>query len=133
MEFYVEGTPKTKAFIESLLPSMLEQLNLTKSRKLLHVKMDRELEDLGTTIPLVGIDTYLVVLKPNKDLTSLAATLAHELTHVYQFSKGILQVVRKGKKWKGKFYPTNYPYLEQPWEVQAFATQEIVMRRAFEV
>jgi len=133
MEFYVEGTPKTKAFIESLLPSMLEQLNLTKSRKLLHVKMDRELEDLGTTIPLVGIDTYLVVLKPNKDLTLLAATLAHELTHVYQFSKGILQVVRKGKKWKGKFYPTNYPYLEQPWEVQAFATQEIVMRRAFEV
>ena len=133
MEFYVEGTPRTKAFIESLLPSMLEQLNLTKSRKLLHVKMDRELEDLGTTIPLVGIDTYLVVLKPNKDLTLLAATLAHELTHVYQFSKGILQVVRKGKKWKGKFYPTNYPYLEQPWEVQAFATQEIVMRRAFEV
>jgi hypothetical protein len=133
MEFYVEGTPKTKAFIESLLPSMLEQLNLTKSRKLLHVKMDQELEDLGTTIPLVGIDTYLVVLKPNKDLTLLAATLAHELTHVYQFSKGILQVVRKGKKWKGKFYPTNYPYLEQPWEVQAFATQEIVMRRAFEV
>lgn len=133
MEFYVEGSPKIKAFVESLLPSMLEQLNLTKSRKLLHVKMDRELEDLGTTIPLVGIDTYLVVLKPNKDLTLLAATLAHELTHVYQFSKGILQVVRKGKKWKGKFYPTNYPYLEQPWEVQAFATQEIVMRRAFEV
>ena len=133
MEFYVEGTPKIKAFIESVLPSMLAQLKLTKSRKLLHIKVDRELEDLGTTIPLTGIDTYLVVLKPNKDLTFLASTLAHELTHVSQFSKGTLQVARRGKKWKGKFYPTNYPYLDQPWEVQAFAKQEIIMRRALEV
>jgi predicted SprT family Zn-dependent metalloprotease len=132
VEFYVEGTPKIKTFIESLLPSMLEQLKLTKSRKFLHIKLDRELEDLGTTIPLTGIDTYLVVLKPNKDLVFLAATLAHELTHVAQFSKGTLQVARRGKKWKGKFYPTNHPYLDQPWEVQAFARQEIIMRRALE-
>ena len=132
MEFYVEGPPKTKALIESLLPSMLAQLKLTKSRKLLHIKVDRELEDLGTTVPLTGIDTYLIVLKPNKDLTIMAATLAHELTHVYQFSKGILQVARKGKMWKGKFYPNRYPYLKQPWEIQAFAKQEIIMRRAFE-
>ena len=36
MEFYVEGTPKTKKYIEALLPSMLEQLKLTKNKKLLH-------------------------------------------------------------------------------------------------
>jgi hypothetical protein len=132
MEFYVEGALKTKKYIESLLPSMLEQLKLTKSRKLLHIKLDRELEELGSTIPLTGLDTYLVVLRPVKDLTALAATLAHELTHVAQFSKGILQVARRGKKWKGKFYPTSYPYLDQPWEVQAFAKQEIIMRRALE-
>lgn len=38
----------------------------------------------------------------------------------------------KGKKWKGKFYPTAHPYLDQPWEIQAFAKQEIVFRRAIE-
>jgi len=132
MEFYVEGTSKTKKYIEALLPSMLAQLKLTNSRKLLHIKLDPELEDLGTTVPLPGIDTYLVVLKPVKDLTDLAATLAHELTHVAQMAKGILKITRKGRKWKGKFYPVSYPYLEQPWEIQAFARQELIMRRALE-
>jgi hypothetical protein len=133
MEFYVEGSSKTKAFVESLLPSMLEQLKLTKSKKLLHIIIDKELEDLGTTVPLQGLDTYLVVLKPVKNLWELGATLAHELTHVAQFAKGTLKVTRNGKKWNGKFYHRNYPYLQQPWEVQAFAKQEIIIRRALEV
>jgi len=91
MEFHVEGSTKTKRFVESLLPSMLEQLKLTKSKKLLHVIIDPDLEDLGTTVPLKGMDTYLVVLRPVKDIAVLGATLAHELTHVAQFAKGTLR------------------------------------------
>jgi hypothetical protein len=133
MEFHVDGSPKVKRFVESLLPSMLEQLKLTKSRKLLHVIIDRDLEELGTTMPLNGLDTYLVVLKPVKDMAVLGATLAHELTHVAQFAKGILQVTPRGKRWKGKYYGRRVPYLDQPWEIQAFAKQEIIMRRAIEL
>lgn len=133
MEFYVEGGPKAKKFVESLLPSMLEQLKLTRSRKLLHIILDPSIDELGSTIPLNGIDTYLVVLRPTRDLLALGATLAHELTHVAQFAKGTLQVTPRGKRWKGKFYGRRTPYLEQPWEVQAFSKQEIVMRRAIEV
>ena len=133
MEFYVEGAPKTKKFIESLLPSMLEQLKLTKSKKLLHIVVDQELEELGTTVPLKGMDTYLVVIRPVKDMAMLGATLAHELTHVAQFAKGTLQLTPKGKRWKGKYYGRRTPYLDQPWEIQAFAKQEIIMRRAIEL
>ena len=133
MEFHVEGSTKTKRFVESLLPSMLEQLKLTKSKKLLHVIIDPDLEDLGTTVPLKGIDTYLVVLRPVKDIAVLGATLAHELTHVAQFAKGTLQMTPRGKRWKGKYYGRNVPYLDQPWEIQAFAKQEIIMRRAIEL
>jgi hypothetical protein len=133
MEFHVDGSPKVKRFVESLLPSMLEQLKLTKSRKLLHVIIDRDLEELGTTMPLNGLDTYLVVLKPVKDMAVLGATLAHELTHVAQFAKGTLQVTPRGKRWKGKYYGRRTPYLDQPWEIQAFAKQEIIMRRAIEL
>ena len=133
MEFHVDGSAKNKKFIESLLPSMLEQLNLTKSKKLLHVIIDPTLEDLGTTVPLKGVDTYLVVLKPVKDPAVLGATLAHELTHVAQFAKGTLQLTPKGKRWKGKYYGRRTPYLDQPWEIQAFAKQEIIMRRAIEL
>ncbi len=133
MEFHVEGSTKTKRFVESLLPSMLEQLKLTKSKKLLHVIIDPDLEDLGTTVPLKGMDTYLVVLRPVKDIAVLGATLAHELTHVAQFAKGTLQLTPRGKLWKGKYYGRKVPYLDQPWEIQAFAKQEIIMRRAIEL
>ena len=133
MEFHVDGRGQTKRFVESLLPSMLEQLKLTTSKKFLHVMIDRDLEDLGTTVPLNGLDTYLVVIKPQKDKTLLGATLAHELTHVAQFAKGTLQLTPRGKLWKGKYYGRRVPYLDQPWEIQAFAKQEIIMRRAIEL
>ena len=133
MEFHVDGAPKTKKVIESLLPSMLEQLKLTKSKKFLHIIIDQDLEELGTTVPLKGLDTYLVVIRPVKDMAMLGATLAHELTHVAQFAKGTLQLTPKGKRWKGKYYGRKTPYLDQPWEIQAFAKQELIMRRAIEL
>ena len=133
MEFYVEGTTKSRKYVESLLPSMIEQLKLAKHKKLLHIILDPDLEDLGTTVPLKGLDTYLIVLKPLKDLQALGATLAHELTHVAQFAKGTLQLTPRGKLWKGKYYGRKVPYLDQPWEIQAFAKQEILFRRAIEL
>jgi len=132
MEFHVEAGPKTKKFIEALLPNMLSQLGLTNSRRLLMVKMDKELEDHGTTVPMVGINTILVVLKPRRNPIELGVTLAHELVHVRQLAKGIMQVTARGKKWKGKFYSGRTPYLDQPWEQDAFARQEIVFRRAID-
>jgi hypothetical protein len=112
---------------------MLEQLKLTRSQKFLHIILDPDITELGSTVPLTGLDTYLVVLKPVKDLLALGATLAHELTHVAQFAKGTLQVKPRGKVWKGRYYSYRTPYLEQPWEIQAFAKQEILLRRAIEV
>lgn len=133
MEYHIEAGAKTRRYIESMLPSMMTQLGLNRSRRLLMIKVDPDLTELGTTVPMVGIDTFLVVLKPTRNLVNLGITLAHELTHVAQFANGSLQVTPKGKKWKGKFYPTAHPYLDQPWEVQAFARQEIVFRRAIEI
>ena len=130
MEFHVEAGPKTRRYIEAILPSMISQLALTNSRRLLMIKIDRDMEDHGSTIPLPGINTFLVILKPNKDLYALGVTLAHELVHVRQMAKGMLTVTAKGKTWKGKFYPRKTPYLDQPWEQDAFAKQEIVFRRA---
>jgi hypothetical protein len=133
MEVYIEGRTRACNYVKSLVPSMLEQLKLTRSRKLLHIILDPDIEELGSTFPLDGLDTYLVVLKPVKDLQALGATLAHELTHVAQFAKGTLQLRPRGKVWKGRYYGRRVPYLDQPWEIQAFAKQEILFRRAIEV
>lgn len=132
MEYHIDAGPKTKKFIESLLPSMFEQLKLTKSRRLLHIIVDGDDDHSGQTIPLLGINTLLVILKPTRRLHDLGITLAHELTHVAQFAKGTLQVTPKGKRWKGKFHGLNVAYLQQPWEIDAFAKQELIFRRAIE-
>jgi len=133
MEYHIEASGKTRQYIESVLPSMMAQLGLDRSRKLLVIKVDSDLTELGTTVPLTGIDTFLVVLKPTKNWVNLGVTLAHELTHVAQFAKGLLKPTAKGRTWKGKFYKADHPYLDQPWEIQAFANQEIVFRRAIEL
>ena len=133
MELHVEAGAKTKRYIEALVPSMLVQLGLAKNRQLLMIKVDPELDELGTTVPLTGLDTYLVVLKPTRNLYALGVTLAHELVHVRQMARGILKIMPKGKKWRGKYYGRNVAYLQQPWELDAFARQEIVFRRAIEL
>ena len=137
MQYHIDAGAKTKQYIESLLPSMLTQLALTRSRQLLHIIVDRDLEHTGQTVPLPGIDTMLVVLKPTRNWVDLGVTLAHELTHVAQFAKGILKPTARGRTlgrtWKGKFYKLTHPYLDQPWEIQAFERQEIIFRRAIEL
>ena len=132
MQYHITAGTKTKRYIESLLPNMLTQLKLTSSRQHLQIIVDKDIEHSGETIPLQGVDTVLVVLKPTRNLVNLGITLAHELTHVAQFAKGTLQLTPKGKRWKGKFYGRNVAYLSQPWEVQAFSKQELIFRRAIE-
>jgi hypothetical protein len=133
MEYYIETrSKKPREFIDAILPSMLEQTKLAKNKRFLHIKFDRDLEDMGTMIPFLGIDTYLIVLKPTRSFHELGVTLAHELVHVAQVAKGKLKFVPKGRTWQGKFYNRRVPYLSQPWEVQAFQQQEILFRRAAE-
>jgi hypothetical protein len=133
MDYYIDAGPKVSEFIESLLPSMVTQFKLARSKKLLFIKVDRELDHAGQTVPLAGVDTILVVLKPNRDKLALGITLAHEMTHVAQFAKGTLQPTARGLKWKGKLYSRKTKYLDRPWEVQAYAQQELVFRRAIEL
>jgi hypothetical protein len=130
MNFIVQSRSKrTKKFFEAILPSMIRQLNLTNSRKCLIVKTDR-IDSQGVTLPFYDIDTYLVVVNSTKRLTDMGITLAHEMVHVRQMAKGKLKSVAKGNTWNGKLYTKKTEYLDQPWEQDAFAKQELIFRRA---
>jgi hypothetical protein len=132
MDFVVEArSQKTKQFFEAILPSMIRQLKLENSRKLLMVKVDR-IDTQGVTIPIDDIDTYLVVVNPASRITDMGLTLAHEMVHVKQMAKGILKSVAKGQTWGGKLYTKKTKYLDQPWEQDAFAKQELIFRRAID-
>lgn len=132
MEYLVRTRSKrTKAFIESLMPSMIRQLGLENSRKFLLIDVCKLDGDNGITTPMPGLDSYVVALNPAK-WQMLGVTLAHEMVHVKQLAKGTLRAEGGNKWWRGKKYSKRTKYLDMPWELDAFAQQEIIFRRALE-
>lgn len=140
MEYAVEGTLKARKFLDSLMPSIISQLGLTNSRKAVLVKVTNDqLEGMeGATLHIAVADCYLVLIKQPKRMTktsllNMATTLAHEMVHVRQLAKGMMQFLpNQNRIWMGKRYSKKTPYLDQPWEQDAFAKQEIIVRRAIE-
>ena len=127
MQFAVQASPKRKKYLESLLPSMIKQLKLTRSRRYLVVKVDKLDNSNGLTMSIDGLDTYLVVINP-ADVIQMGLTLAHEMVHVKQMASGKL----KGNVWNGKKVSKRTKYLNLPWEIQAFEQQELIFRRAID-
>ena len=141
MEYEVEASnKKSQKFLNSLMPSIIEQLGLTNSRKAVLVKVTSDIpNDMdGATLNIEFADCYLVLIKPAKRLTisgllNMALTPSHEMVHVRQLAKGQMKFLPKNARvWMGKTYSKKTKYLDQPWEIDAFARQEIVLRRAIE-
>jgi len=68
---------------------------------------------------------YEIELK-DTDVVQMLITLAHEMVHVKQYARGELkQLVRQPLyRWKKEYLPLDTPYLEQPWEKEAYALEE---------
>jgi len=142
MEYKIEArNVKTQKFLESLMPSIINQLGLSTSRKAVLVKVTNDIDtDMeGVTYNIELADCYLVLLKEPKRLSKIsllntATTLVHEMVHVRQLAKGMLKFLpNENRIWMGKRYNKKTHYLNQPWELDAFAKQEIVLRRAIEL
>jgi len=133
MEFLVKGSKRNKKFVEAILPSLIDQLNLANSRKALVVQIEDDgTDNMGSTIPVDALDSYIVVIKPHRKLKDIGFTLAHEMVHVRQMAKGILKQAKNGTIWAGKHYSKKTKYLDMPWELDAFAKQEILFRKAID-
>ena len=133
MEFKVSGSKRNKKFVEAILPSIITQLGLDSSRKAVVIQIEDDgTDNMGSTIPVDALDSYIVVVKPHRKLKDIGFTLAHEMVHVRQMAKGILKSVKNGHTWAGKRYSNKTKYLDMPWEQDAFARQEIIFRRAID-
>jgi hypothetical protein len=133
MEFKVCGSKRNKKFVEAILPSIITQLGLDSSRKAVVIQIEDDgTANMGSTIPVDALDSYIVVVKPHRKLKDIGFTLAHEMVHVRQMAKGILKSVKNGHTWAGKRYSNKTKYLDMPWEQDAFARQEIIFRRAID-
>ena len=142
MEYLVEATNKhAHKFIESLMPSMIDQLGLARSRRAVLVKITDDIEEgmVGATLDIRIADCYIVLIKKPKRITKsslldMGTTLAHEMVHVRQLAKGLMKFLpNQARIWMGKRYNKRTHYLDQPWELDAFARQEILFRKAIEL
>jgi len=141
MEYDVDAdNPKIKKFLDSLMPSFIEQLGLTNSKRAVLVKVTKDLEDdfQGATMNIEVADCMMVLLKTPKRVTpisimEMATTLAHEMVHVKQLAKGQMKFLpNEARIWKGKRYSKKTKYLDMPWEIDAFSRQELLLRRAID-
>lgn len=141
MEYQVEAnSTKVQKFLDAIMPSIIEQLGLTNSRKAVLVKVTNDQLDgmEGATLNMEFADCYLVLIKPARRITkisllNMALTLAHEMVHVRQLAKGMMKFLPNNERvWMGKRYSKKTKYLDMPWELDAFAKQEIVLRKAIE-
>ena len=134
MEYAVKSrSVKLKRFVNKLMPKLIAELKLENSRKFVLIEIARGIckGAHGSTTDLPGLDSYVIALNPQK-LADLGSTLAHEMIHVKQFAKGHIAIKNGVRYWCGKRYPKNTRYLEQPWELEAFARQEILFRTVIE-
>ena len=129
----VTRSKRTEAFFERIVPRMIKELKLTRSRKTVMIKVtNTEVGDHeGATAPLDVIDSYVVLIKP-RSLKDMGITLAHEMVHVKQLAKGTLKQVNGVNYWNGKRYRKNHRYLNLPWEIEAFSKQELLFRKVIE-
>lgn len=141
MEYLVESSNlKSKKFLNALMPSMIEQLGLANSRRAVLVSITDDIDEgmEGATMNIEVADCYLVLIRQPKRITktsllNMAGTLAHEMVHVRQLAKGMMKFgPNQSRIWMGKRYTKKTKYLDQPWELDAFAKQEIILRRAID-
>ena len=68
---------------------------------------------------------FLILLEKSLDELSLLYTLAHEMVHVWQFATGRLKHMADGGwKYQGKKYSSDTPYIERPWEGEAYEKEQ---------
>jgi hypothetical protein len=81
---------------------------------------------------------YIFTINIEKDLTWIdtLSILAHELTHVKQFSSGELRYDPKTYDmsiWQGVRYDDKkIPYPQQPWEIDAVANEKRLLKKLLE-
>jgi hypothetical protein len=140
MEYKIEARGKAGQFLAGVMPSIVKQLNLQRSKAAVLVKVTNDFDgdSIGMALRVEAADCFLILLRPPKRATletmkNLTKILAHEMVHVRQIARGMLKYAKnRDPIWMGKRYSKKTPYYDQPWEIDAYSKEELIMRRAIE-
>ena len=128
------------ALIDSMLPVLIAELKLNRSRCNLIIKTICGLAKRDSMRGAVhpnpdDPNTIIMLLDSALDTELLISTLCHEMVHVKQFALGQTQIRYRGKKptfyWLGRQIKASY--WDQPWEQEAWRRERVLASRIYKI
>ena len=110
----------TEFVIAQLMPRM-RTLDITVN--LVDIKSDA----IGYCCELDDNRTFEIEVDKKLGVLAMASTLAHELVHVKQYARREMNGVDLA--WKKQPVPADTPYMELPWEVEAYAMEKDLLNK----
>ena len=73
---------------------------------------------------------YTLYFRPGLSRATYTEIVMHEAVHLAQQERGDLALnPYTGEcRWRGESYPADYPYMQRPWEQEAFKAQSDLLR-----
>lgn len=123
------------AKIDKLLHFALDNL-LNNNVEIIIIEQDKTLDKLSNAdyelqallYKSVLPHVYSLIIRSNaRDLTSI---VFHESVHLRQYESGRLDInpITGDTKWENKNYDAKVPYMDRPWEKEAFKEQGNIFR-----
>lgn len=74
---------------------------------------------------------YNLCFRPRLNQATYTEIIAHEAVHLSQQERGELSLnLSNGEcRWKDELFTADYPYMERPWEREAFKVQSDILRQ----
>jgi hypothetical protein len=130
-EVFSNSSPKRRLIL-GILPSALSQLNIERSTFSLQVFASSNIQGTGLTALDEELKLISVFINRGLHLKETGIAFCHEMVHVKQLAAGKLKRFSDRFTWAGKNFCLTTKYMDRPWELQAFAKQEIIFRKSIE-
>lgn len=136
MNTIVDYTKLPKGFVEKVLNFAfgivgVKDVNVTVGvdEAFLQKMSPPDMEYEGILVPSPLSHTYILRVKDVMK-GEMLRILAHEAVHISQQERGDLKVNPDTLecRWKGEKYTNDYPYMDRPWEKEAFKTQAEILK-----
>lgn len=126
------NSPAKRKLILGILPSVLSQLKIERSTFSLQVFTSPNILSTGLTALDEESKLISVFISSGLHLKETGIAFCHEMVHAKQLISGKLKRTADKFTWAGKSFCLKTKYMDRPWELQAFAKQEIIFRRSIE-
>lgn len=123
-----KATNKCKYDMTTICKLILTQILKIENVSLLVVTDDKmvkrfDTSDIEMQAVLQGypqLKKYILYLRKNMS-EDLLTTICHEMVHLKQYYDGKLRLDGTTFYWNGEYYSKPIPYMDRPWEKEAFA------------